>query len=477
MGVYRRLLGILVRYEVWIVAALAASYLILYGVLSVLRHTTYHSFGSDLGIFDQVFWNTTQGRPFESTISLSLPLPHSYFGDHFAIIYWLLFPFYYLVPRPETLLVIQTVFLGLGAIPLYLLARDRLPAGYPRLVWVLAYYLFLPVAYVNLFDFHETALSVVPLGLTLYFLMRGNIGWFLLSLLSTFLVKEEMPLIGMAFGVFIILGLRRLKLGLGVLAGSLAAFFAIVNLIMPALAGGSSGPYFRARLAYRYGELGGSPGEILIRSLTDPIRVFRLLAQPKKIKFLIALFGPVLGLTAFSGFAAVLVLPTLAYLLISNYEPQFSFTSHYVAPLIPLVLGTSLIGLSRFRADIQSWLAGGVLLSSLVFSVFFGDLPFSRHFDYSLFREEPRYTAFIPSLSLIPADASVASENNLTPHLTHRRHIYVIEFEGIQDAEYLALDYAATNRSLADFERQLREFEARGYQQIAGGLGLALMKR
>ena len=65
-----------VRFEPYIVAALALAYFILYSILSVLRHATYHSFGPDLGIFDQIFWNTTQGRFFESTMSLALPTPH-----------------------------------------------------------------------------------------------------------------------------------------------------------------------------------------------------------------------------------------------------------------------------------------------------------------------------------------------------------------------------------------------------------------
>ncbi len=51
---------LLVRFEPYMVAGLALAYFILYSVLSVLRHVTYHSFGPDLGIFDQVFWNTTQ---------------------------------------------------------------------------------------------------------------------------------------------------------------------------------------------------------------------------------------------------------------------------------------------------------------------------------------------------------------------------------------------------------------------------------
>ena len=116
----------LIRMEPYLVAGLASAYFLLYSVLSVLRHLTYHSFGPDLGIFDQVFWNTTQGRFFESTMSLVQAQPHSYLADHFSPVYLLLMPAYALIPRPETLLVIQTLALALGAWPVYLLAKLRL---------------------------------------------------------------------------------------------------------------------------------------------------------------------------------------------------------------------------------------------------------------------------------------------------------------------------------------------------------------
>src|SRR2546421_7643444 len=148
------------RLEPAIAAALVVGYLLLFSWLSVRRHQTYHSLGADLGLFDQIFWNTVHGRPFESTMSLAWTDPHSFFADHFSPVLWLLVPFYTLVPRPETLLVLQTLALALGAVPVYLAARHRLPPGYQRLLWVAAYLLFVPLAHINLFDFHEITLAV-----------------------------------------------------------------------------------------------------------------------------------------------------------------------------------------------------------------------------------------------------------------------------------------------------------------------------
>lgn len=464
------------RAEPYLVIALAVIYFLIYSVLSILRHVTYHSFGPDLGIFDQVFWNTTQGRFFESTMSLAQPAPHSYLADHFSPVYLLLLPVYAIVPYPETLVVIQTLFLALGVWPIYLLARLKLPPGFPRLVWVLAYFLFLPLAFINLFDFHELALSVLPLGFALYFLQRRRMGLFLVSLFATFLIKEELPLIGIGFGAYILLGKRDWKLGLGVMAGSLAAFLAIVRLVIPAFSGDQAA-FFAARFNFRYGELGTSPEQIIATAVTNPGKLIHTLIQPQKFKFLAGIFGPVLGLTALSGYAVILVVPTLGYLLLSSYAPQFSFSRHYSAPLIALVLGTSILGFARLRPSMRGPVGAGVLASSLAFSIAFGDLPFSRHFDRQMFETEARYTAFAPNLALIPASASVAAENNLTPHLSQRRYIYNIEYEGTRNADYLALDDASLGRNRSAFDDQVRAMEALGYREIATGDGLAILRR
>jgi uncharacterized membrane protein len=461
-----------IRFEPYIVGGLALAYFVLYTVLSVLRHVTYHSFGPDLGLFDQIFWNTTQGRWWESTMSLAQPIPHSYFSDHFSPVYLLLLPFYAVFPHPQTLLVIQTLMLALGAVPIYLLARDKFAPGFLRLAWVVAYFLFLPLAFINLYDFHELAFAVAPVGFALYLLERRRVRWFLVSLLAVFLVKEELPLVGLGFGAYILFDKRDLKLGLGVLVGSALAFFAIVRLIIPAFGGGGY-VYFTAR----YAQLGDSPQQILLTVLTNPRQLAATLFQAQKFKFLLGIFGPVLGLSVMSGFGILLLLPTLATLLLSNYAPQFAFTTHYTAPLIPLVLGTAILGMARLKPSLHSPVAAAVLVSSLAFSLLLGDMPFSRHFDPHMFEAEARYTAFVHNLDRIPPDASVAAENNLTPHLSHRRFIYDLEYEGAKNAEYLALDFAALGRSTAALQRQIAGYESKGYRTIATGGGLALMQR
>lgn len=444
----------------------------LYATLGVLRHRSYHSLGFDLGLFDQVFWNTTQGRPFESTMSQALAVPHSFLGDHFSPGLAVLVPFYALYPHPETLVVAQALALALGAWPVYLLARLKLPAGY-ALVWVLAYFLFLPLAYINLFDFHEVALSVAPLGFALYFLERGRRLWCLVFLGAAFLLKEEMALVAVGFGAYAFLGKRDWKVGGGLVAGGVAAFLLVIESVIPYFAGGRGYPY----IGDRYADVGGSPLGLVQTLLTDPLRIARALLQVRKLEFLVAIFGPVLGLSAVAGWAALVMLPTLAYLLLSSYAQQFSFTSQYSAPLIPLVIGTATIALARLPRGAQGYVAGAVLVSSLAFAWGYGDLPFSRKFDPGQFETQARYAPFVARLAEIPADARVSAEDGLASRMSERRYLYDYHFQGLQDAQWVVLDYAGAGYSMSVFDAQVTDAESKGYAEVAAGVGLALLRK
>ena len=118
-----------------------------------------------------------------------------------------------------------------------------------------------------------------------------------------------------------------------------------------------------------------------------------------------------------------------------------------------------------------------VVASSLAFSVLFGALPFSRHFDLGTFTTEPRYAAFSIALRAIPAGASVASQDGLTAQLAERRRIYPIGYEGIEGADYVVLDYASDHRDLPAHLARVAAVEAAGYDEIASGPGLALLKK
>ncbi|HVH63397.1 MAG TPA: DUF2079 domain-containing protein, partial [Candidatus Dormibacteraeota bacterium] len=254
---------------------------------------------------------------------------------------------------------------------------------------------------------------------------------------------------------------------------SLAAFELLVQVVIPYFGGGRSYPY----IADRYAAVGGSPSGILRTAVTNPLRIVRAVAEMKKLEYVVAMFGPVLGLSAISGWAALLVLPTLGYTLLSGYAPQFAFSSQYPAPLIPLIVGTSILALARLPKRAQPYVMAGVVMSTLAFSWAYGYMPFSRKFDPGLFETPSRYTAFAPALNQIATDDRVSAENGFPSHLSERRYIYDFNFQGVQDAQWVVLDYKGADYNLETFNEQVAKVEAMGYQEVASGYGLALLRK
>src|SRR4029077_6053076 len=114
---------------------------------------------------------------------------------------------------------------------------------------------------------------------------------------------------------------------------------------------------------------------------------------------------------------------------------------------------------------------------SLLFGWAFGDLPSSRKFDPSQFTTQSRYAVFARNLVQIAPDRRASAQNGFPSHLSERRFIYDYGFEGIQDAEWVVLDYEGTNYNLAAFQAQVASVGAAGYDEVASGYGLALMHK
>ena len=102
---------------------------------------------------------------------------------------------------------------------------------------------------------------------------------------------------------------------------------------MPAFSGGGGDIGF----LWRYRALGDTPGEIVRTVFTRPATVAGLVASAPKLTFIWQLLAPLGGLPLLGWPAAFLILPPLAYLLLSDYAFQATIWYHYTAPLIPFL--------------------------------------------------------------------------------------------------------------------------------------------
>ena len=212
-----------------VVAALTLSYILTMSVVTVLRHNAFLTHAFDLGIQDQVVYNILHSGRMVTT--LLGPTQRAY--DHFSPLFYVLAPVYALFQDARTLLILQSLFLGIGAIPVYLLAKDKI--GNTKLAVALAAcYLLYPALHgVNVEDFHQIAFVSSLLLFALYFLERRRDLLFLITLLLALAAKEEVALSVISIGAYIVLAKRRWVLGLSLSLFGLAYFVVTTVWLMP----------------------------------------------------------------------------------------------------------------------------------------------------------------------------------------------------------------------------------------------------
>ena len=93
----------------------------MFAMLGVRNHRNFGTWAYDMAIYDQAFWLVSQGgQTFMTVRGLDV------WGHHVNLIAYAFAPFYWLGAGPEFLYVVQNVSIALGALPVYLIAKDRL---------------------------------------------------------------------------------------------------------------------------------------------------------------------------------------------------------------------------------------------------------------------------------------------------------------------------------------------------------------
>jgi uncharacterized membrane protein len=448
-------------------------YLAVFATLSIQTWAAFTRYDADLAINDQLVWNASRLRPFQSTLighaRISL-------GDHFSFYQLLLAPLYWLWPDPRTLLLAQTAGLALAAVPLGWIADLRLKdraLGSGLVVLFLAYP---PLHFLNLFEYHEVAWAVPALAFLLWALVarRYRLAWlfFLLSLA----VKEELAIVGAAIGLFVALVERQRRLGMAFLAVAVAWGVLAMAVVMPQFNEAGGGFYYLRR----YSQYGSSAFEIGWYLVTHPTVVLGELLSPARLTYYLQLLLPLAGLPLLAPAALAPALPTVVYLALGNSPAQYSIQYHYQAPLIPLLLFATTAGLVRLRR----WgLPRGLALAGLLATAGLGYLalspaPLGRAFEPERYHGGEHALLLEQFISRVPPDTPISAARNVVSRFSRRERVY--NFPTVADAELVLLDY----RGLfccgfwEDDDQALRRFVASGQFWLVDALdGIWLFAR
>ncbi len=494
--------------------------------------SAYLTHAEDLGIMDQAIWNTVHGHILHQTICNILTDTNCYSPSgimRFAIhVEPLLFPIsllYLVWPSPDTLVILQTLVVAIGAYPAFWLARLRL-----RNEWVAAgiavlYLLYPALQNAVYFDFHAVTLTAAFIMFVLYFMYTRRTVWLFVFAILAMGCKEEIPGVLALFGLWSIIFQRRWRSGLALMLLGLA--WTGMALLLEHI----FSPAGHSLLTGRYTYLGRGPIQIALNLLLHPTRDLKnFVLEPQHLLYLRTLLAPTGFLAIFAPWVLVLAVPTLGLNLLSSDVQQYSGLFQYNAEIVPvfifatvealvLLLWLVQVILAKMHFQTQSvviadkesmarqpyttksktrrWTFGyGMHIALLtLFSLYLlvnvvridtlrGHLPFSEGFQW------PQVTAHDQLAqkfeAMIPPDASVSAQSSLVPHVSHRSDIYMFPYatglyKTSYQAQYVFLDVTSDLYpyiQTSSYVHDVKELMVNGaYGVVAAKDGYILLKR
>lgn len=415
------------RIPVWVWIAVALYATVFISTCAIQYHYFLYT-GYDLGIYNQVLWNTVHGHAYTYTFA-----PYSYLVDHREWLLMSIVPVYAIFQHPFTLLVIQTMVLAGAAIPLYWLSRvlfAQLPER-SRTHWsilLVSVYLLNPVIQsMNLFEFHGI-IFCIPLSFILWLcvLREHRIG-VICSLIALLLVREDAAFMTAGIGLLLILLPQTRKqfvwIGVGTIIISIVWF-----LLMMAI-GAVASPEHTTKFFYFYDYLGETPRQAIQYIVSHPVHTLNVM------------IGNDHGLVLFSLFSCVAFLPLLRplyllpaagplalYLLIDRSLFGALIKSHYSALIIPWLLIALIYALQALlekRNTMHAQLIGITLVAWVsVHSVLLGPWwRFGAEVEHAAHANRNSYTQ---TLASIQPNERVMTTAGLYPQLSNRAQLYPV---------------------------------------------------
>jgi uncharacterized membrane protein len=468
------------RIAALVVFAASAAYAVYFSTYTVFAHWRFQTYNFDLGQYDNIFWNLLHGRPMVCT-PLGAVEPWSSFSGHADLGAFFLVPFYAIYPHAETLLVMQSVILGLGAIPVYFFAARRLAPSYACML-AIAYLLYPPLHGANFYDFHFQPVAATFVLFTIWFLDARK--WILatLAFIVAISCREDIS-VGLTFlGIYLVLTGYRPRAG-AIMAVVGTIYFVVIRFVIMAR-------YGQGWFSDIYKELYPLPagpnsyGGVMQTLATNPSFVFRSLLTPEKLRFFLQIMTPL----AFLALRRPYLLPSLApgalfTLFTTAYPPTTDIGFQYTGHFIPYIFTASAIGLAscvslgqvKGRAAVAALLVGtflctrhwGAVPPSTSFRGGFSVISFARPTK----EDREKHRDLLELASMIPEGASFAVSEQELPHVSTRLKVFALR-DGTGNAEYLLY-----GTSSAGANHGQEALSSGAYVEVATRPGLVLLRR
>lgn len=454
----RRMLDIGATVLAWLtVLALWFGYGYFFTNLSITNHHALATRTIDLGLYDNIFYQSVHGRPLGCTF-----LKTGYHGSaHFDPILVALSPLYLFYPRAEFILGLQSVWIGSGVIPVFLLARHFLGGRLQGVLLAAAYALQPALHGANMYEFHSLTLATMPVLWTLWALHTGRFKTYWVLLFVSLTVREDIPLMMIPVGFVCMLqsatALRRLGF---ITIIACAIYFVVVKKYFMTSAGViMSGPQAYS-YAYYYSEMipdGKGLGGMFLTLLTNPTFVIRHALEEVKLVYLATVYLPMAFMPFLARSWRLTLLYGLAFTTLATRNAVFSTHFQYSNTMLPFALAALPLGIKQFsegtfatayRLDaprLRNALVFGIFAAALATSYKFGGLWESQSFRGGFVRvhrtlsadQQAHYDWMEETKKLIPARASVGVTQKIGPHVSNRKDVYLY---GQKNVQYVFVD-------------------------------------
>ena len=432
-----------------------------FSFLSFGRHDSLKSYLNDLGTYDQVIWNTAHGNFFDN--SANMLNARNYLGAHFSPILLLFVPFYAIFASPKWLLFFQALAVGIGSIPIYLFAKEKLRSSGAGLVFLFSF-LSYPVLHNSiLYDFHEVVFAIPFASFAFYFLEKRNDKWFIIFSILLALSQEHMVLLVLAMGLYAAFIQKRWKFGGLVSFVSLGYFFLVLMVLMPFFSktGSSALIANSSQYASRYAWLGVSFPEIIKKIFLSPGSILVALLNPEKLKFLFTLLLPILSLSLFSA-PFLLIIPILLINFLSSNSMTYSPYFYHSATLIPFLLFAAIVTFQKwFEEDvfIKRLFLVLIILASIGSCIEYTVSPLGTKYHLADYLPDSHAKKIVEIKKIISAEASLSVQHNLGAHFSERKELYRFPFKA-NEVDYIILDqvdpYLANEEQVFKFDYALQ---------------------
>jgi len=424
------------------------SYIVTFVAISLQEYHAYIPNALDLGNMAQAFWNTVHGHPFRfqnmrDTVSIEAYGTSTRLSFHVEPILPFLAVVYFFYQHVETLLVMQTVAVASGAIPVRLLARNHLANPVAEVAFPIAYLLYPALEAANLFEFHPVTVAVPFILWAFWFADARRYSWFAVAAVCVMGSKEELGVLVALMGLWIAVrnGERRFGAVVAVL-GLLWSFLAL-KVIVPHFNNAHS-PYLDRFLPPAYGT-----SSVIGFWFHHFDLVWSNLTSQAKASYLHRILVPAGYLSLLSPLTVLVAVPSLAIVMLS-YDPYMvGGLAHYSAEIVPVMIVAAIMGAEWFAKHVAPRLHMRFELAVTVCSIYVlfaslanqrvnGFTPLAANFWYPTITAHDRIVD--RALALIPSNASVSAQNNLNAHLSDRGQIYLYSDLNYGQVQYIALD-------------------------------------